>query len=115
MHRSLWIPLLAACGLVVGLLLALSSRSGDVPPGAPAASPTDAASSPESGAVPGDHARPEVRPVNDTQVLELVSGAMRDPLVIRLAFIGSNPATPLDERIDQGCGCPGNLFGSRTR
>lgn len=48
-------------------------------------------------------------------VTQLVSGAMRDPLVIRLTFVGANPASQSDERIDQGCGCPGNLFGSRTR
>jgi hypothetical protein len=47
-------------------------------------------------------------------VTQQVSGSTRDPLVITLTPIDRNPRSlPEYERLDQGCGCGGNLLNPR--
>ena len=47
-------------------------------------------------------------------VTQQVSGSVPDPLVIRLTFTAPSPINlPEYERLNQGCGCEGNLFGGR--
>ena len=46
-------------------------------------------------------------------VTQRVSASVREPVVFRLTFTGSN--LPEYERLDQGCGCPSQLFGTLNR